>query len=200
MVDRASKCSCCGAKSDWGQCFKVINIWTYWGQKSSVQCLLYNTHRCWKNVLCDWSVPQHCLPYIAFLLLLANRSHSPTKWSAAGGLNFHLIPLWIRCSLILTLYHAAMYSANSLSAPAKFVPLSLKSVIGLPLRALNLRIALRQLSVSKFGTNSICTALIVRPVKRQQHRMSFRWPIFTMNGPKKSTPTPVKAVEASNRS
>ena len=138
--------------------------------------------------------------YIAFLQLLTNRSPTPPKWGAAGGLNFHLIPRWIRCSSIPSLFHAATYSANSLSAPTKFVPLSLTIVFGLPLRAINLIIALRQLSVSNLGTTSICTALIVRQVKRQHHRFSFLRPIFTMKGPKCSTPTFVKAVEASSRS
>ena len=96
------------------------------------------------------------------------------------------------------LFHAATYSAHSLSAPTKFVPLSLIIVLGLPLRAINLLVALRQLSVSNLGTTSICTALIVRQLKRQHYGFSFPRPIFTMKRPKKSTPTFVKTVEASN--
>ena len=71
--------------------------------------------------------------YIAFLQLFTNCSHAPPKWGAAGGLNFHLTPRWIRCSSIPSLFNAATYSANSFSAPTKFVSLSLMIVLGSPL-------------------------------------------------------------------
>ena len=122
--------------------------------------------------------------YIAFLQLLTNRFHTSSKWDAAGGLNFHAIPRSIRRSSIPFLFNAATYSANSRSVPTKFVALSLMIVFGLPLRAINLIIALRQLSASNMGTTSICTAFIVRHVKSQNHRFSFRCPIYTMKGPK----------------
>ena len=121
---------------------------------------------------------------IAFLQPLTNRSHTPPNWGAAGGLNFHLILRWIRCSSVPSLFHAATYSANSLSAQTNFVPLSLVSVLGLLLRAINLIIALRQLSVSNLGTTSICTAVIVRHVNIQRCRFSLLRPIIAMKGPK----------------
>ena len=99
-------------------------------------------------------------------------------------------PFFVPCSNVLC----------KLSAPTNFVPLSLMIVLGLPLRAINRMIVLRQLSVSNLGTTSICTALKVRHVQRQHHRSSCLRPIFTVNGPKYLTPTFVKAVAASNRS
>ena len=54
--------------------------------------------------------------------------------------------------------------------------------------------------MSNLGTTSICTALIVRHIKRQHDRSSFLRPTFKMKGPMWSTPTFVKAAEASNRS
>ena len=78
--------------------------------------------------------------------------------------------------------------------------LSLMTVLPLFLRAKNLIFALRQRVLSSLGTTSICTALIVRYVNRQHHRFFFLRPIFTLRGPKLSTPTIVKAVEASHHS
>ena len=138
--------------------------------------------------------------YIAFLQLLTNRFHTAQKWGAAGGLNFHLIPRWIKFSSIPSLFHTATYVANFLAAATKVVILSLMIILGLPVRALNFMVALRQVSVSNLGTTSICTALIVGKVNRQHHRFSFFCSIVTVKGPKKWAPTFVKAVEASNRS
>ena len=107
------------------------------------------------------------IAYIAFLQLLASFSHTAPKCGAAGGLNFHLIPCLVRCSSIFSLLQAAIYSANSLSAPMKFVPLSLIIFTGLPLRAMNCIIGFRQQSLSGFGTITICIARTVRHVKRR---------------------------------
>ena len=79
----------------------------------------------------------------------------------------------------------------------KFVPLSLIICIGLCPWAMNLIFAFRQLSVSMFGNISICTARTVRHVNKQQHRTSLLQPIFTVKGPKYSTPTFAKLAMSS---
>ena len=84
-------------------------------------------------------------------------------------MNLHLIPCPIRFSSILSLFHAATYSANSRSASTKFVSLSLMIVLGMPLRAVNLVIALGQLSVSNLKTISSCTALTFRQVNKTKN-------------------------------
>ena len=94
--------------------------------------------------------------YIAFLQLLTSLSHTPPNWVAAGGLNFHLIPCWTKCSSILSLFHAATYSLNSRSAPKKFIPLSLIIFMGLPLRAMNGMIVFRQLWNYLYMYGSYC--------------------------------------------
>ena len=133
--------------------------------------------------------------YRNFLQLLTNCSHTSPKWGAAGVLNFHQMLCGIRCSSVPPLFHAATCSANSRSAPK-----ILSRCRWLPLRAINRMIALRQLSVVNLGTTSMCTVLTVTHVNKQHHRFSFLRPVFTVNGPKKSNSTFVKAVEASNRS
>ena len=82
-------------------------------------------------------------------------------------MNLHLIPCRIRFTSILSLFHAATYSANSRLASTKFVSLSLMIVPGMPIRALNLVIALGQLSVSNLKTISTCTALTFRQVNKR---------------------------------
>ena len=93
-----------------------------------------------------------------------------------------------------------MYSANSLSAATKIFPLSLIIFTGLPLRARCRIIAFRQLSGSSLSTISICIARIVRHAKKQHQRFSLLRSIFTLNSPKKSTPTFVNTVDANNHS
>ena len=121
--------------------------------------------------------------YIAFLQILTNRSHTPTKVRCCGWVelpsdsssnSMFFDPFFVPCRNTL-----CKLSFTSI----KFVPFSLMVVHCSPLRAINFTIAMRQLSVSNFGTTSICTALIVRQVNRQHHRFSFLRPIFTRKGP-----------------
>ena len=88
-----------------------------------------------------------------------------------------------------------MYTANSLSALTKFIPLTLINFTGLLVQAMNRMTEFRKRSVSSFDTISICTARKVRHMKRQHQRFLFLQPIFTMNGPKWSTPTFKNTVE-----
>ena len=67
-----------------------------------------------------------------------------------------------------------MQASNSFSAPTKFVPLSDQIVLGVPRRAMNRSMPMTQELVSRDGTNSRCTALVVRQVKRNRHLFS-RW-------------------------
>ena len=110
--------------------------------------------------------------YIAFLQLLTSRSRTPPKCGAAGRLNFHLMPRWTKYSSIFSRFDAAIYSLNSRTAPTKIVTFSLIIVIDLPLCAINRITALRQMSVSNFGTTSICTARTVGHVNKQHQRFS----------------------------
>ena len=53
------------------------------------------------------------------------RSQAPPMCEAAGGLNFHVMFLWIRNLWIDSWFHSLTNSRNSLSPAWKFVPLSL---------------------------------------------------------------------------
>ena len=70
-------------------------------------------------------------------------------------------------------------------------------LIGLPVSAINLKIALRQLSVSNFGTTSICTSITVRHVNRKRNLFYFLRPIPTDKGRNQSARKFAKAAELS---
>ena len=59
-----------------------------------------------------------------------------------------------------------MQATNSFSAPTELVPLSDQVVLGVPRRAMSRSMPMTQELVSRDGTISRCTALVVRQVKR----------------------------------
>ena len=61
----------------------------------------------------------------------AKRFQNSTKWGAAGGLNIHLTSFWNIGVWNPPLFHATMYSSNSVLVPKNCVPLSLNIVVGL---------------------------------------------------------------------
>ena len=172
-VDRASKPSYCQSRSDWG--FNASKSLTseLTGVNGLALFVCATAHIVVERTASLTDLFPHTA-YIAFLQLLTNRSHTLPKWVAASRLNFRLIPSWIRSSsLFPSLIHAAKYNANYRSAPTEFVPLSLTVVLGLPFRAKNRIIALKQLYVSNLETPSICTALIVWHLNKQNHHSTF---------------------------
>ena len=52
-------------------------------------------------------------------------SHTPHRWLAAGGLNFHSIPFLVKVAWILSWSHTLKALTTSNSAPLKLIPLSL---------------------------------------------------------------------------
>ena len=111
--------------------------------------------------------------YIVFLQLLTGLSNTPAKCGPAGGLNFHLIHCTNKCFSRRSLFHAAMYSANSFPTTMKFVPLSIIIFTCLPLRTMKSIFAFREQSMSSFGTISICTTWTVKPVKSKTNVFLF---------------------------
>ena len=87
-----------------------------------------------------------------------------------------------------------MNSLSSDVAPRKFEPLSEYMVLGHPLRFVNLRIELRNESVSAVSTISRCTHLTVRQVNKTIHRFKCFLPSLTSTGPVRSTPQCVKGA------
>ena len=151
----------------------------------TVQCLFDKTHRGWQKNFRDWSIAQHCVNCFS---AAPNQyfPHSSKMWGCRWvELPSDTLLNQMFFNLILASFcYILIYSANSFSTPSKFVPLSLFILDGLPLRAMNRITALKQLSVSSFGTISICTARTVRHVNKQHQSFSFLRPIFTVNGPK----------------
>ena len=97
-------------------------------------------------------------------------------------------PIFVLCRNVLC---KILFSSNNVC------PLSMIIVIGLPVSAINPMIALRQLSLSNFGTTSICTSITVRHVNRQPNLFYFLRPIPTDKGRNQSARKIVKAAELS---
>ena len=198
FVDRVSKRSCSQARNDGGQRFEDTNVLTYWGQRSCVQCLLHNTHRSWKNVPYDWSLLQNCIH--CFLAISHQQFPCSSKVRCSGwvelpsdsSLNWMFCdPFFVPCRSVLCKF--------SLSSN-KFCPIVADDCARFVSSRNKPHDCIRQLSMSNLGSTSICIALIVRHVNRRYNRFSFLRQIFAVKRSKKSTPTFVKAVEASNRS
>lgn len=58
-------------------------------------------------------------------------SHNPPKWTALGGINFHVMPFFVACSWTADSWHRAR---NLLFALWKFLALSLNIELGFPRR------------------------------------------------------------------
>ena len=77
----------------------------------------------------------HCLPSICRRIVSVDRtilSHTPSKWGANGGLNFHWIPFRNKSSWICSWFHNLRQCLSSLLAPTKLVPLSDTICCGVP--------------------------------------------------------------------
>ena len=71
-------------------------------------------------------------------------------------------------------------------------PLSVATVDGIPLRAVNLLKLLMNPSEVKFGTTSKCSALTMQHVYKLTQTLGLSSLVFTYNGPRKSLPVAVK--------
>uniref|UniRef100_A0A8D8AVF4 (northern house mosquito) hypothetical protein n=1 Tax=Culex pipiens TaxID=7175 RepID=A0A8D8AVF4_CULPI len=115
----------------------------------------------------------------ASLTDLTSLSQAPPMCGADGGLKFQLVLASVNSSL-----HSASTRTISLLAPWKFVPLSLKNSMGIPLRQANRLIAMTHDCVVKLCTTSRWMARVVKHVKRLTQRFSERRPTVTATGPK----------------
>ena len=98
---------------------------------------------------------------------------------------------WRQNTFNLSWFHCFIASDNSRLPPLKFVPLSNLISAGFPRLAMKRRSALMKESVSMVCATSICTARMVKHVKRTPYLFTMARPLFTLNGPKQSTPTNV---------
>ena len=80
----------------------------------------------------------------------------------------------------------------------KLVPISIKTIFGFLLRAINLVIAARHDSASRLGTTSTCTALVVKHVNKQHQRFIGFLMNITSEGPNYSTPVLTKGKTLSS--
>ena len=121
------------------------------------------------------------------------RSKNPPHLGADGGLKLHWIFLDMENSLNFW-KSMELYSAEDL---IRLVPLSEKTVVGLPLRAINLLNAKRKLSVEREVTGSTWIAWNTAQVKRAtQHILPF----FKKRRPHKSVPMTSKTNASLSRS
>ena len=112
------------------------------------------------------------------------RSYMPPMWLPLIGLKIQSVPSWCNLLLICSLSISLTACCNSVLAPTKFVPLSVRiSWIG-PWRAINRLRAWIKESVSRELAVSICTALLSKHVKRHPYRFSSFRPSLITYGPK----------------
>ena len=112
-----------------------------------------------KNVLNDSSYTGRSLRIDfndRFVTLTIDSQETPIH-GLDGGLNVHVTLLLIKEFSILVWFRSFNNMESSLSAPIKFVPLSVQIVFGFPLLAMNLIKARRKLPVIKSPTKFKCT-------------------------------------------
>ena len=81
------------------------------------------------------------IAFSVFLVHCTSLSHTPAKCGPLGGWNFYSISLGAQKFCILYSSNCLIHFCNSLFAPTKLVPLSLRMLWGRPRRAMNLFIA-----------------------------------------------------------
>ncbi|XP_035916377.1 uncharacterized protein LOC118514011 [Anopheles stephensi] len=126
----------------------------------------------------------NCMPDNVRFTDCTNRSQAPPKCGAPGGLNVHFVSGRYIAFMIWSELMCFTASFSSRSAPTKFVPLSDRNSIGVPRRAMKLRMAMMQELVVILWAISMCTARTVRHVKSTPQRFSCLRPMATMYGPK----------------
>ena len=121
----------------------------------------------------------------AFVIL----SQAPPKWHVLGGLEIHLIPLYVQNPLILCWYtHRHRSSSNSSSALVKFFPQSFRIFFRRPLRLMNLLKALNiELCSSCVQLRCVWLGMLIKWINNYTASLCFL-PCFPPNGPKTFTP------------
>ena len=121
----------------------------------------------------------------AFVIL----SQAPPIWHVPGGLEIHLIPLYVQNPLILCWYtHRHRSSPNSSSALVKFFPQSFRICFRRPLRLMNLLKASNIETVFSLCAASMCVARNVDQVNKQLYCFTLLSALFRFYGPKMFTP------------
>lgn len=175
-------------RSDW---FQVIGVAAH-----GRECRQFMHASIWHNSVCN-SLKVKDIPLTTLvrwnLTLFTALYHTPPKCGDAGGLNLQVIPSDARQpSTLLT------YTASSLRALTKFVPLSLQTMFGLPLLDMNLLNAAKNALVVKSSTASMWTALVENQTNISIHAFLPglpRIPLLMISGPAKSTPVVVNGRE-----
>ena len=124
------------------------------------------------KAVCSSSSVSPAFPTIAFRVFLASLtsdSNTPPKYDPSGGFLSHLIPLLTTLPVIYSWSIAWTSSLSSLSAPTKFVPLSLVTSSGLALVATIRLNAFRKSVVLNEHAISRCTALVAEHVNRHKY-------------------------------
>ena len=106
---------------------------------------------------------------ITFLQFCTSFSQIPPKCGALGWMVFQKVIFCDTLLLILALSYSFKKAFSELAAPTKFVPMSLIMVFEDSRLATNFITAANHDPVSNDCATSICTALVVRQVKRQHH-------------------------------
>ena len=122
--------------------------------------------------VCSSSSVSPAFPTIAFrvfLTTLTSDSNTPPKCDPSREFQFHLSPLLATLPTICSWSIAWTSSLSSLSAPTKFVSLSLVTSSGLPLVATIQLNAYRKSVVLNEHAISRCTALVAEHVNRHKY-------------------------------
>ena len=125
--------------------------------------------------VCSSSSVSPAFPTTAFRVFLATLtcdSNTPPKGDPSGGFQFYLILPLEALSAICSWSIARTSSLSSLSAPTKFVPLSLVTSSGLPLVATIRLNAFRKYLVLNEHAISKCTTLVAEHVNRDKYLLA----------------------------
>ena len=121
--------------------------------------------------------------------LLTEASQSPPKCGVRSGMNFHRIRCDVQNPAMARAESSSCWSRLrvSFSAPMKFVPWFLQSVVGIPLRPINLRKVVMKADVVILDTISRGTAFVAKHTNTATYPFVKRGlrigPHFTMTGP-----------------
>ena len=164
----------------WRKCRQVFRVVTYCCQ---VSCVVFALH----FILWYWVPRRWGFSCPRLQSLLSWNFELVPKWSSRR-IEFPVNSLWVKSLSTLALSDSFMNALSSLAAPTKFFPLLLMMVFGYPCIAMNLVIEARHDSVFTDCSTAICTALVVRQVKRQHHHFKVRRGDLNSKGPGYTTP------------